>query len=160
MKVRDRVMGFLSLAVDGAVTVSYTTILALTILLVILRYFFHTSIASGYEIIEYLFIYTTFLGAGVLLGKRGGHVEIRLLVDKLPISIRRIVDIVNCLLVTALHGYLLCLSFEWIRMTGDYPAEVLRVPMKFVEISLPVGCGLAIIYEFNNILDSLLKKSV
>lgn len=155
--MRDRVIGFLTSGIDVIMVTSYFTILALTILLVILRYFFRTSITGGYEIVRYLFIYTTFLGAAALLGKRG-HVEIRLLFDKLPMGIRRIVYIASRLLVAGLHGYLLYLSFEWIRMTGDFRTEILRVPMKFVQIILPVGCGLAVLYELNNILDSLVKK--
>lgn len=155
--MKGKVVGFLTSGIDVIMTTFYFTMLALVILLVIIRYFFRTSITGGYEIVRYLFIYTTFLGAAALLGKRE-HVEIRLLFDKLPVSIQRIIYIASRLLVAGLHGYLLYLSFEWIRMTGDFRTEILRVPMKFVQIILPVACGLAILYELNNILDSLVKK--
>ena len=69
---------------EGTITLFFAIILVLTVLLVILRYLFNSSIMGGNELMGYLFIYTTALGAAVAIGK-GEHIQISFFVEHLPV---------------------------------------------------------------------------
>jgi TRAP-type C4-dicarboxylate transport system permease small subunit len=143
--------------IDVAVILAFATIVGLTIILTILRYVFRTSIHGGPEIVRFCFIYTSFLGAPVLLGRRE-HVMVEGLVKRLPDLAYRALRICNHLLVGTLHGLLLYYSFRWISAVGYHPSDILRIPMWTIQISLQIGCGLAIFYELGHIADLLLGR--
>lgn len=135
----------ISLFLESLVTVFFGIILLLTILLVILRYLFNTSIVGGNELMEFLFIYTTALGAAVSLGKRG-HIKVTYFVDRLPEIPKAVVDTLSLSLVFLINAELLWLSFPWIAKVGSSASPVLRLPSWIAMISVPVGCSLALLY--------------
>jgi TRAP-type C4-dicarboxylate transport system permease small subunit len=130
----EAALGYLFLVIAGS-----------TILLVVLRYFFRTTIVGGQEFTVYCFIYTTALGAAVLMAQ-GKHIAITVVTDLLPAGIRRWLRRLNHLLVALLNGALVVLSVPWIRSIGDFPSPVLRIPQGIVLLSLPIGCGLVSLY--------------
>jgi TRAP-type C4-dicarboxylate transport system permease small subunit len=115
------------------------------VVLVVLRYFFHTTIIGGQEFTIFCFIFTSAVGAAVLLYK-GEHISIRLLVDRLPSRARRWMRRINHLEVAGLNGLVVILSIPWIRSVGHFPSPVLRIPQGIVLLSVPVGCGLVTLY--------------
>ena len=133
------------------ITVFFFVILGLTIALVILRYGFNSSITGGNEAMEYLFIYTTALGAAVSVGK-GEHINISFLVDKLPPTARRRANRLNYLLIGFVNGVMLWYSPNWIGSTGYFESPVMRIPNWVVQVSVPLGSGLVIVYCLNHIL--------
>jgi TRAP-type C4-dicarboxylate transport system permease small subunit len=143
--------------IDAALIVSYATIVGLTIILTILRYVFRTSIHGGPEIVRFCFIYTTFLGAPVLLGRRE-HVMIEGLIKRLPDLAYRAIRVANHLLVGALHGFLFYYSIRWISIVGYHPSDILRIPMWTIQISLQICCGLAVFYELGHVLDVIRSR--
>jgi len=147
----DKATRILSVIVDVVVGLLFAGMAVLVILLVILRYFFGSSIPGGFEALRFAFIYTTFLGAAVLVG-RDGHISIRLLVNRLPRTAQRVVNVLNGVLIAGMHLYLLVLSLNWIRVTGGFLAEELDFPMRFIKVSLPIGCGLAALYALLRIV--------
>jgi TRAP-type C4-dicarboxylate transport system permease small subunit len=50
------------------------------------------------------------------------------------------------------------LSFRWIAVTGGNLAEELKFPLRYVQIALPIGCGVAMLYAFNNAVDALFDR--
>ena len=120
-------------------------IIFFTILLVILRYVFNTGISSGYELISYLFIYTTALGAAVSIVKRE-HIKITYFIDKLPSFLRIIVDILGHLLIIFINLVMIYYSINWIKIAGVSLSPTLRAPLWTVFICVPIGCSLVVIY--------------
>ena len=94
MKYLIKLQEFFTKIVEIILMFFFLIIIFFTILLVILRYVFNTGISSGYELISYLFIYTTALGAAVSIVKRE-HIKITYFIDKLPSFLRIIVDILG-----------------------------------------------------------------
>lgn len=141
-EVRD----LLSKTLDWLLVFAFFVIIVLTILQVILRYFFHESITGAYEILRFIFIYTSTLGAAVLL-QREEHVQVGLIVNLFPDFYRTIAKTFKHLILALLHGYLVYLTFNWIQATGGFPSNVLRIPLVFIKISLSIGFALAAIYE-------------
>ena len=73
------------------ITLCFFVILMLTIVLVILRYGFNKAIIGGSELMEYLFIYTTSIGAAGALARRE-HIKITWFIDRLSPVFRKAVD--------------------------------------------------------------------
>jgi TRAP-type transport system small permease protein len=123
----------------------FLVITVVTIVLVVLRYFFATTIVGGQEFAVFCFVYTTALGAAVLLAK-DGHIAIQVFLDLLPPGVRRWLRRINYLLVALLNVALLLLSIPWIQSIYHFPSPVLRIPQGLVLVSLPLGCGLTALY--------------
>jgi TRAP-type C4-dicarboxylate transport system permease small subunit len=141
----DRFARGLARGLEAALGYLFLIITAVTIVLVVLRYFFQTTIVGGQEFTVFCFIYTTALGAAVLLA-RGDHIAISVFRDLLPLGIRRWLGRIDHLLVALLNGTLVVLSVPWIRSIGDFPSPVLRIPQGIVLLSLPLGSGLVTLY--------------
>jgi TRAP-type C4-dicarboxylate transport system permease small subunit len=154
MKWKRQAKRGLDWALDLTVGSIFAGMTVLIMLLVILRYVFNSSVPGGSEVLRYAFMYTTFLGAGLLVGRRE-HIAICQLMRRLPRTVQRGVDVFVHLLIIALHIYLMILSFRWIAVTGGNIAEELNFPLKYVQISLPIGCGLAALYALSNTIDAL-----
>jgi TRAP-type C4-dicarboxylate transport system permease small subunit len=136
---------------ETLVTLMFFSILSLTILLVVMRYGFNSSIMGGNEAMEYLFIYTTALGAAVSVGQ-GAHIRISFLVDQLKGFPRRCIDIVCYLLIAFINGVMIYHSLPWIRSAGYFESPVMRIPNWMVQVSVPIGCSLVILYCLNHVI--------
>lgn len=136
---------------ETVVTLMFAAILGLTIILVIMRYGFNSSIIGGNESMEYLFIYTTALGVAVSVGK-GTHIRITVLVDQLKGRPRRLIDIFNYLLIAFINAVMIYYCVPWIRSAGYFESPVLRLPNWMVQISVPLGCSLVILYCLNHVI--------
>jgi TRAP-type C4-dicarboxylate transport system permease small subunit len=136
---------------EAIVTLMFAAILGLTIILVIMRYGFNSSIIGGNESMEYLFIYTTALGAAVSVGK-GSHIRIAVLVDQFKGRLLRGINIANYLLIAFINAVMIYYSAPWIRSAGYFESPVLRLPNWMVQISVPLGCCLVILYCLNHVV--------
>ena len=132
------------------VTLFFFIMLILTITLVIMRYGFNAAIIGGNEAMNYLFIYTTALGAAVSIGNRE-HIKITFFIDKLKARSRKLINIVDYLLIGFINAVMLWYSLPWIRSTGYFESPVLRIPNWIVQISVPIGCSLVLLYCLNHV---------
>jgi TRAP-type C4-dicarboxylate transport system permease small subunit len=146
----------LNQAIEVLITLFFFLILSLTIILVLLRYGFNSSIIGGSEAMEYLFIYTTALGAAVSVGKND-HIRISVLVDALQGRARQWARILHFTLIAFLHVVMFWFSLPWIRSAGVFESPVLRLPNWMVQVSVPIGCALVIIYCFNHLAIEVLQ---
>ena len=135
----------ISQILEFLITVLFFIILCITILLVVLRYVFNSSITGGNELMEYLFIYTTSIGAAVALGRRD-HIKITYFLEKLSQPWRMIVEVLGMLLISFINIVIFNLSFHWIQKVGSSESPVMRIPNWLVQISVPIGCMLAVLY--------------
>lgn len=140
----QRFKRILLVILDGVITFFFFVILILTIVLVLLRYGFNTAIIGGNEAIEYLFIYTTAIGAAVALGRRE-HITITYFVDKFPLAMRSVVDVLDLILIAFINGIMIWYSIPWIKSVGSFESPVLRIPNKIVQVSVPIGCSLVVL---------------
>jgi len=141
----------LSRVLENLIAFFFFLIFALTVILVTLRYGFNSSITGGNEAMNYLFIYTTALGAAVSIGK-GTHIRISFFADLLPQGARRAVNVVNFALIGFFNGLMVWFSVPWIKSTGMYESPVMRIPNWTVQACVPIGCTLAALYCLNHIV--------
>ena len=154
MNIIGRVSERLGRILEHIIGAFFFVILTTTILLVLLRYVFNTGIVGGSELTNYLFIYTTAIGAAISIG-RHQHIKIDYFANKLKGVWRRVVDIVAQLLVAGINGVMIYLSVHWIHEVGSFRSPVMRVPNWIIEIAIPVGSALAIVFCLLNIVRDL-----
>ena len=142
MPLLDLIEDRLTTILESLVTLFFLFILCLTVLLVVLRYGFNSSIIWGSEAMNYLFIYTTALGAAVSVSA-GTHIKISCVKDLTRGRWRKIVDFVGCLLVGTINVVMGWFSLPWIISAGSFESPVMRMPMWVVQITVPLGCALA-----------------
>ncbi len=132
-------------ALTALLTLVFGLIFVMVLVLVVMRYGFNTAIVGGNEATVFLFIYTTALGSAVEIAK-GKHIRIDSLVGLLPPFWRNASEFIQLVLVGALHIFLLVFSVQWISVVGSSTDPVLRTPEWIVEIAIPVGCALAVLF--------------
>jgi TRAP-type C4-dicarboxylate transport system permease small subunit len=112
---------------------------------VFLRYSFNTTIVGGNELVVILFIYTSAIGAAVIVGKKE-HIAITYFIDKLPLRLNKLIYVFNFLMIAFLNGAMIIYSIPWISKTGGYLTAVLGIPRVYLQIVVPISCGIAILY--------------
>ncbi|MBU1174111.1 MAG: TRAP transporter small permease [Alphaproteobacteria bacterium] len=123
----------------------FALIFVLVVVLVVMRYGFNATIVGGAEATVFLFIYTTALGSAVeIAGSK--HIRIETLVELLPPFWRGMLEMLQLVLIGVLHAFLFYFSVEWIRVVGTSRDPVLRTPEWMVEIAMPIGCVLAVLF--------------
>lgn len=127
---------------ETVITLFFFVILFLTVALVVLRYGFNSSLIWGSEAMNYLFIYTTALGATAAVSS-GTHIKITCLRDLLHGRVRKAVDFLRYLLVFVVNAVMGWFSLPWIASAGTFESPVMRIPMWTVQTVIPLGCGLA-----------------
>jgi TRAP-type C4-dicarboxylate transport system permease small subunit len=111
---------------------------------VALRYLFNKPIAGLYELSEFMFIGSIFLGIALLQAEKG-HVNIELLTSKLPLEAQRVLNIfsysvglVAFFLITWRAGYLAWQAWYM----HDYSCGFVQWPMWPAKSVVPLGTGL------------------
>ncbi len=159
MKRRVEIEQILTRILEGIIVLCFFSILILVITLVILRYGFNTTIIGGNEFVVILFIYTSALGAAIIVEKKE-HIAITWFIDKLPLSLRKMVDIIDFLLIAFINGVMIWYSIRWINTTGGYLTAVLRIPQFYAQLIVPIGCGVAILYCLYHVVLTLNPKKI
>ena len=139
-KLEKRITGLLELVI----TLFFGIILSTTILLVVLRYVFNSGIYGGNELISYLFVYTTALGAAVSIS-RDDHIKITVFVEQLPEKLRKTADIISLFFIAILNLVLIFLSVPWMKKVGSFESPTLRIPNGWVQFGVPLGCAAVVL---------------
>ena len=143
---------------EGIASLCLLAILVLIVILVTLRYVFNEGIVGANEFATILFVYTTAIGSAVAIGRRE-HISVDYLVEKLRPGSRRWADVGTLVLVAVINGVLLWQSFQWISITGSYIMPATLLPRVVVQVSVPIGCSLAIFYCFVRLANTLRGES-
>lgn len=132
-------------SLEAIITFFFFCILCLTVTLVVMRYGFNSSLIWGSEAMNYLFIYTTALGAAAAVSRRT-HIKISCVKDMTSGALRKCIELVGILLVFVVNAVMGWCSLPWIRSAGGFESPVMRIPMWLVQVTIPLGCGLACVF--------------
>lgn len=135
----------LSKALEAFLAFGLLIIASVIVLQVVLSFAFNSSITGANELVTKLFVYTSTIGAALAIGKNE-HIQISVAVDRLPEAIRQMIDRLAVSLVGVLNLVLMVYSFRWIQITGNYLMPTTQWPRFVVQISVPIGCGLALAF--------------
>ena len=127
------------------------------VLLVVLRYVFNTTIIGGNEGALVLFVYSTAIG-GALAVAREEHIAIHYFVDLMPSGVQRIIRTFQLALVMIVNAAVVWYSIIWIAKTGGFLMPALQLPQAVAQVSITIGCGLALAYCLIGIRRRILRQ--
>ena len=158
MQSLEKAEKILTRLLEWIASVCLLLILVLIVTLVTLRYVFNTGIVGANEFAAILFVYTTAIGSAVAVGRRE-HISVDFLVEKLGPALRRWAGVLALVLVAMINGIILWQSFHWISVTGSYIMPATQLPRVVAQVSVPIGCSLAIFYCFVRVANTLRGES-
>lgn len=131
-------MANIALAVNrllhGAIAVCLSCMALFVFANVILRYFFDSGLTWAEEASRYCFIWLIFLGA-VVAARENVHLGVDTLVNKLSLKNRRILFIVNNILLVVTMGLCVDGTYKLTLLTVDQVSASMRMPLAFVYLS-------------------------
>lgn len=146
-RAKRSVAGRIGLAFDR--TVESLVILGLLITLsstlaqVAARYIFNNPLSWSEELSRLVFIWTVFLGAGVMV-RHGGHVSVDSLVLLLPKPLQKLLSYFSIFVIAASCVILVAYGWKIIATIGSL-SPALRVPMRAFYGAVPTGAALILI---------------
>jgi TRAP-type C4-dicarboxylate transport system permease small subunit len=139
-RASQRLLHGLRMAVAALVVLLFAYMTVAVLAQVIGRYVFNFSIASAAETATFAQIWMVMLGAGYAM-RRGLHVSVDIVVNRLPLGVVRLLNVV----ITAL-----CLWFLWVLFEGslrlievgrDQTSAALQIPMLYPYLVIPAGAA-------------------
>lgn len=145
---------------------SLITLITITFLGVLMRYFFSTPFIWQEEVQLWCFMWIVFFGAGAAF-RTGNHIAIDILVDSFPIKLKKVVEIFNYVVVTAVLIYFYKHSstlVEQMIKTGR-TTNILKINYAIIYRAFPIGCLLMILNQslvlFSKVkLDKQIKEEI
>ena len=114
-----------------------------------LRYFFRSSFDPSEEWARFLFMYITFIG-GIEAFYRHRHIAVDMLTSHVHGVPRKVMDVVAALLMLGALVLLFWGGIEAVRQTMDTYAVATGINMGFVNGSLPLMAGVAILIHLRD----------
>ena len=108
------------------------------------------------EVCRYLLVWATFLGASCVY-KEGSHITITFLQGFFPPKTQRYIRIFVHVLCVIAFCAVVYFGFTF-AMKQMQLATSLRIPMKYMYLSVPIGFGLMLIHAINAIMELLQVK--
>lgn len=158
----ERLLGALS---DGINKISIYLIgiivgLMITIITaqVILRYGFNSGFTWAEEVTIFLMAWMTFLGSAIAL-KRSGHINVDVVVDRLPHPLQFIVLIIGKLLVLTFAIVFLYYGYNFVASSTNFYSNALRIPLWIPRSSIVVAFIIMIIHLLHSIVKDFAEVS-
>jgi len=116
-------------------------VVLLTIFMVIMRYAINQPVSWGEEIVLSMFLWIIFLGTSAAF-RKGDHIVVEFLIDRLPVRIRRIAELLINIITLALLFYLMLQGFEYLKLlvASHRVTAQLRIPYPVIYAIMPVSC--------------------
>lgn len=149
-KILDKLSACIT-AVGGAAVLLMTLVVLLQ---VIMRYVFNRPLTWTEEFARYLFIYITFLGAGVLVYERG-HLFVEVIFNHLPVKVKYIVQLVIDIIVFSFSVYLAFSSRASMEFASGSKSTAMQIPMEYIGMSVMTGAVLMAVFSLYHIARDL-----
>jgi TRAP-type C4-dicarboxylate transport system permease small subunit len=139
LRIVDRLMW----GIERVLAYAFIAAVALNFINVVGRYGFGITLLSADEIQIFIMVFMTFLGAAVVAW-RGQHLRMDVLVNTLPASLRRLVQIFELAAVAVLAGFVLWNSTYYAQQMFNFGrvSDMGRVPMWIPHGAVAAGFGL------------------
>ena len=118
----------------------------LTTVQVILRYGFNTALSWSEELVRFIFVWATLLGAAIGI-KEHIHIGVDAVVNLLPAHLRRFADTLVYLIIFAFGLFLIIASLQVVAVTHPQLSPALDLRMSYVYAALPVSGFFFMLYS-------------
>lgn len=138
----------------GGIAILIMTLIVL--LQIVMRYFFNSPLTWSEEIARYIFIYITFLGAGILVYERG-HLFVEVLFNKIQGKAKNVLQLILDLIVLIFSLYLLWSSRYSMQYAHGSRSTAVQIPMEYIGLSVMIGAVLMILFSLYHVVTGIKK---
>ena len=118
-------------AADWVLVGLFCVILVIILVAVSFRYVVNQSLFWSDEVVRYLFVWFTLLGAALVLRDRR-HIRVEFFVEHMPNGLRRGVELAGLVLILAFNVFLIVAGFLWVHQTAGTYTPALGLPLNWV----------------------------
>jgi TRAP-type C4-dicarboxylate transport system permease small subunit len=122
----------------------------ITGLQIVCRVYF-TALIWSEELTRYLLVWSTFLGASCVY-KRAGHINVTLVQNLFPAGGRQILRLSTHIVCGAFFLLAAYLGVRYMNFQSRQLSAAMRIPMSWIYLAIPVGCGLMALHVADAIL--------
>lgn len=151
-----KVSNALNKVCSGACVAILAAMVLITGLQILCRVFF-TALAWSEELCRYLLVWSTFLGAGIVY-KAGGHISVTLLHGFLPPMAGKAVKVLIHGICGVFCAIAIVYGFQYMGMQGGQLSAALRIPMKYMYLSIPLGFAILEVHVVDAIFQLFTRK--
>ena len=145
MQVLKMIFDFIEKALDAVLVVMMIIMGSSIVIQVFSRYVLNRPTSWSEEIARYFFVWITMVGSAVVLRRRG-HIDVSVLVDRLPNRLRLAVALLSDLAVLFFLGILCWAGIGITQVAHRQLSAATEVPMSFFYSALPVGAFFMILF--------------
>ncbi|MBL3538160.1 MAG: TRAP transporter small permease [Aminobacteriaceae bacterium] len=150
LALMEKTFAFLTMAGIGLM-------LIIIFLQVISRYFFGYTASYSEELSRYLFVWVTFLSLPVV-SRQGGHMAVGLLTERFTGEKLRRLKITGCLCSMAFLAIMVRQGIRMVQIAVWQTSPAMEIPMSYMYISIPLGCGAMLLIVIEELLDLVLRR--
>ena len=143
-----RVSNFLNRICRVILVLTLIAMTVATFLQVLFRYVIHLPLFWTEEFARYCLIWSSLMGAGVAM-KRGQHIAVTILVERLPAGLRRVSSLIATLSILLLLAVMLWGGIELVIVTRFQISPALRIPMAIPYSAIPIGSAIMLVHALN-----------
>ncbi len=118
-------------AADWVLVALFAVILVIILVAVFFRYVVNQSLFWSDEVVRYLFVWFTLLGAALVLRDRR-HIRVEFFVEHMPAGLRRGVEFIGLVLILAFNVFLVVAGFLWVGETSGTYTPALGLPLNWI----------------------------
>ncbi|MGD9287103.1 MAG: TRAP transporter small permease [Desulfobacterales bacterium] len=144
---------------EGFLIIILTGMAVVVFLQVIFRYLLNLPLFWTEELARYCLVWASLLGSAVAV-KRGQHIAVTILMDRLPASLRRGLTVFALIAVATILAIILWGGIQLVAITRAQISPALRVSMSIPYLAVPVGAGLMLLHTIVCIIETLAAKVV
>lgn len=157
MKAYHKFCGIVNRILEMAAMVLLTVMIVSLVLQVFTRFVLNNPASWTEAVARYAFIWVIMLGCNMCVAN-GSHATVSLLNDSLHGNIKKVHRVVIEVFVIACAATLMYQAFRLIPKTGRSIIPVLKIPMSYIYVALPVGMGGTILNCVDRILMTIFEE--
>ncbi len=139
-----KLLKFINKTEDIVLIAMFAAMVGFIFFQVIMRFVFNNSSSWSEELGKFLFVWLSWLGISIGHRKRE-HITITMVLDKLPIKAKNIVEILNEIVLIAICGVTLYYAVYLMGIQWKVPYAGIKISTSWGYLSLVIGCGLFIV---------------
>ncbi len=137
---------------DLVLVILFSVILVTILVAVFFRYVVNHSLFWSDEVVRYLFVWFTLLGAALVLRDRR-HIRVEFFVEHMPEGLRRVMEGAGLALILAFNVFLVVAGFLWVHQTSGTYTPALGLPLNWIfYAALPLTAILCCYYAVRRLM--------
>ena len=150
----QRISDILNRITEVVLLVVLTAMALAVFLQVIFRYVLSFPLFWTEEFARYCLVWASLLGSAVAV-KRGQHIAVTILVERLPSALGRTLKIMALIAVVVILAVIFWGGIQLVAITRAQISPALRVPMSIPYLAVPVGAALMLFHTIGFLLETL-----